>query len=75
MTFSIQNMASQAKEAANVVATLTTETKNRVLMTISANLQAHTAKILAANKLDMDAAKKNEMFCFLSDSFSRFFTT
>jgi len=61
MTFSIQNMASQAKEAANVVATLTTETKNRVLMTISANLQAHTAKILAANKLDMDAAKKNDL--------------
>lgn len=59
MTFSIQNMASQAKEAANVVATLSTETKNQVLMTIAANLQAHTTKILAANKLDMDAAKEN----------------
>ena len=59
MTFSIQNMASQAKQAANVVATLSTETKNRVLMTISANLQAHTTKILAANQLDMKAAKEN----------------
>ena len=51
------DMLAAAKEASLAVASYTTEQKNAALETMAAALEAHTPKILAANKEDMDAAK------------------
>ena len=59
MSFSIKAMAEQAKQASFEISQLSTETKNRVLLTIAENLNAHVPKILEANQLDITAAKDN----------------
>lgn len=59
MSFSIKAMAEQAKQASFEISQLSTETKNRVLLTIAENLNAHIPKILEANQLDITAAKDN----------------
>lgn len=46
-----------AKSVKSVIAALTTEDKNRAIMTMADCLIAAEAEILAANKLDLDAAK------------------
>lgn len=52
-------MAEQAKQASFQISQLSTATKNRVLLTIAENLNAHVPKILEANQLDIAAAKDN----------------
>jgi len=47
----------KAKAAKGAVALADTETKNRALLAMADALEAHTADILAANQLDLDAAK------------------
>lgn len=59
MSFSIKAMAEQAKQASFQISQLSTETKNRVLLTIAENLNAHVPKILEANQLDIAAAEDN----------------
>ena len=61
MSFSIKAMAEQAKQASYQVSQLSSATKNQVLITIADNLYAHVPKILAANHLDLEAAKKNSL--------------
>jgi len=60
-------MAEQAKQACYQVSQLSTETKNRVLLTIAENLNAHVPKILEANKLDIEAAKANDLSEAMTD--------
>ena len=61
MTFSIQKMAQQAKKASLQVAQLDTSTKNEILQTIANNLRTDEAKILEANKLDIENAESNNL--------------
>lgn len=61
MTFSIQKMAQQAKKASLQVAQLDTSTKNEILQTIANNLRSDEAKILEANKLDIENAEANNL--------------
>ncbi len=60
-------MAEQAKQACYQVSQLSTETKNRVLLTIAENLNAHVPKILAANQLDIEAAQENNLSAAMVD--------
>lgn len=46
-----------AKAAKSAMALADTETKNRALLAMAEALEARTAPILAANALDMEAAK------------------
>jgi len=48
-----------AKQAARVLAKLSTTTKNKALETIAATLLAHEAEILAANEQDIAAGRAN----------------
>lgn len=47
----------QAKASAPELAILDTETKNKALIAMADALEAHSAEILAANAIDVDAAK------------------
>jgi glutamate-5-semialdehyde dehydrogenase len=49
-------MAQSAKQASYQVAQLSTETKNRVLLTLADNLDAHIPKIVEANRFDIALA-------------------
>lgn len=60
-------MATQAKQACYQVSQLSTETKNRVLLTIAENLDIHVPKILEANKLDIAAAEDNGLSAAMVD--------
>ena len=60
-------MATQAKQACFQVSQLSTETKNRVLLTIADNLDVHVPKILEANKLDIAAAEENGLSAAMVD--------
>ena len=60
-------MATQAKQACYQVSQLSTETKNRVLLTIADNLDVHVPKILEANKLDIAAAEDNGLSAAMVD--------
>jgi glutamate-5-semialdehyde dehydrogenase len=53
----IVQLATQAHQAATVVASLSTETKNACLMDLARWLESNSSVIIAANKLDMNAAK------------------
>ena len=61
MTFSIQKMAQEAKKASLQVAQLDTSTKNKILQTIAEYLRVDEAKILEANKVDIENAKLNDL--------------
>ncbi|MBQ8813725.1 MAG: glutamate-5-semialdehyde dehydrogenase [Lachnospiraceae bacterium] len=52
-----KEILTQAKQAKTALAGLTTEQKNLALARMADSLVAHTAQIMAANALDMEAAK------------------
>lgn len=51
----------KAKEAKGILASLSGETRNKVLYALANGLRAATAEILAANKLDMEYARDNNL--------------
>ena len=55
----IERLCSDAKEASFKLALMSTEEKNRVLLSISEALSQNTEEILAANRIDLDAAGAN----------------
>ncbi|MDO8461677.1 MAG: glutamate-5-semialdehyde dehydrogenase [Deltaproteobacteria bacterium] len=57
----IQNMAVRAREASSVVATLSTEIKNRLLSDMADRLVAAEKKIIEANKKDLRFAEKKRL--------------
>ena len=58
MNASVRAAALQCKEAAVQVAALSTEAKNSLLLAMADALQAQSSTILAANALDMQAARE-----------------
>lgn len=58
MNEALLNQAKEAKNAAVCLAKATTEEKNRALRLIADALVCESGKILAANKLDVDAARE-----------------
>ena len=54
----LEEMGKKAKQASYQLATLSSVEKNKVLMLIADQLEAHCDEILAANALDMQAAKE-----------------
>lgn len=57
----IEQLGINAKTAEPSVGTMGTNDKNKVLAVISQSLRDHTAEIIAANKLDIDAARNGGM--------------
>ena len=57
----IESTAKNARKASLELATLSTESKNRFLEKLADELIAHTESIIAANKLDIEAAKEMEL--------------
>jgi len=64
---SIEQLAKQAKEASRKLATLPTDTKNKILNLMAENLITHQEKILTENTKDMETAKKNNLTAALLD--------
>ncbi|MDO6687647.1 MULTISPECIES: glutamate-5-semialdehyde dehydrogenase [unclassified Agarivorans] len=56
---SLQTLGQQAKQASFDLATLSTSQKNAALAAIADQLEAQQERILAANKIDVDAARQN----------------
>ncbi len=67
MTVSILEICKKARAASYKVAKMSEETKNAALCRMANALEANAEKILAANKLDVDAAKKKGMKTSLLD--------
>jgi glutamate-5-semialdehyde dehydrogenase len=57
----LSEIASDAKAAALVLSRLDTETKNRVLQGMAAQIENHCAEILEANRQDLEFAKKEKI--------------
>ena len=57
----MENYGSQIKKDATLVAALSTESKNAALSRIADKLIAHKEEIIAANQLDVDQAKKENL--------------
>ncbi|NOX58312.1 MAG: glutamate-5-semialdehyde dehydrogenase [Planctomycetes bacterium] len=57
----IEQKAKAAWEASHVLATLSTETKNRVLLDLADSLGNHREAVLAANQKDMVAARASDL--------------
>lgn len=55
----LQEMGKRAKAAAHILANISTAQKNAALLAVADALAANTDAILAANKLDLDAAHAN----------------
>ncbi|GDY24368.1 gamma-glutamyl phosphate reductase [Agarivorans sp. Toyoura001] len=56
---SLQTLGQQAKQASFDLATLSTSQKNAALAAIADQLEAQQERILAANKIDLDAARQS----------------
>lgn len=67
MTFSIRQMAANAKAAARQLARLTAEKKNAVLCQIAAELVANTDRILSANQKDLEAGQRDGLSAAMLD--------
>lgn len=67
MSFSIQHMAQQARAASVILASASTETKNKVLQSIADNLRQYSPEIIAANQKDLVAAKENNLSDAMKD--------
>lgn len=52
-------MAKKARQASAILANCKTEQKNKALLKIADSLEENSERILAANRLDIDAAKEN----------------
>ena len=59
MSSQMKRIAAEAKAAAPKLALLTSEQKNAALLAMAASLEAASSKVLAANGLDVEAARKN----------------
>ena len=57
----IEQLGANAKAAEPMVSAMGTAQKNKALSAISAALRSHTAELIAANALDVEAARKNGM--------------
>lgn len=55
----IREYGERAKKAASLMVRLTTEEKNRALLSAAESLSAHCDEILSANALDMEAGRQN----------------
>ena len=56
-----ETLGAKAKASEKAMRCASAEQKNKALAAIEAALKENTEKILAANKLDMEAAEKNGM--------------
>lgn len=63
----IHNIALDARKAAGVMRSLSTEQKNAALNAIADALENHSSEIYAANAKDVEAAKKNGLSAALID--------
>ncbi len=63
----VKTQGSQAKEASRIIGRLDTETKNKVLKRAADGLESHSDEILAANKADLEKARKTGMPLPLQD--------
>jgi len=63
----ILDMGGKARSAAHALAVLDSETKNNILRSMANGLREHEDKILAANKLDIDAGEKNGLTSAMLD--------
>ena len=61
MSTLIQQLGKQAKEASRVLANLTTQQKNEILVQAANALLDHSDEILKANAQDVERAKQNDM--------------
>nr|WP_317300720.1 glutamate-5-semialdehyde dehydrogenase [Allobaculum stercoricanis] len=61
MSTLIQQLGKQAKEASRVLAKLTTQQKNEILVQAANALLDHSDEILKANAQDLERAKQNDM--------------
>ena len=61
MSTLIQQLGKQAKEASRVLAKLTTQQKNEILVQVANALLDHSDEILKANAQDLERAKQNDM--------------
>ncbi|MCK4400923.1 glutamate-5-semialdehyde dehydrogenase [bacterium] len=57
----IRKIAQSAKDASRVLATLSTEEKNKALLSIANGIEKNKAKILSVNLIDIKNAKKNNL--------------
>lgn len=57
----IKNLSQQASQAARTLLTLKEESKNTILRTMAASLREHCAPILAANHLDLNQARADNL--------------
>ena len=63
----LEMIGKQAKEVEHAAAKLSTQQKNDALQKIAADLQEHAKEIIAANQLDFETGKKNQMSAGLLD--------
>lgn len=63
----IKKIAQHAKDASRVLATLSTEEKNKALLAIANGIKKNKSKILSANLIDIENAKKDNLFPALID--------
>jgi glutamate-5-semialdehyde dehydrogenase len=63
----MQTLGKQARIASRAIARADAKQKNRALLTIAAAIRRDTAKLLAANALDMDAARASGLDAALLD--------
>ncbi|WOE30502.1 MULTISPECIES: glutamate-5-semialdehyde dehydrogenase [unclassified Acinetobacter] len=63
----MQTVGQQARQAASVLASASTQTKNNALSAIYSALKANENAILAANQIDMDKAHLNQLDSALLD--------
>lgn len=57
----IEQLGANAKAAEPQISAMGTNDKNKALMAISAALRAHSEELIAANRLDVEEARKNGM--------------
>ncbi|MFH1853288.1 MAG: glutamate-5-semialdehyde dehydrogenase [Candidatus Neomarinimicrobiota bacterium] len=67
LTASIHALGRATKSASRILPTLTTMQKQLILMQIAERLEQHQAEIIAANKLDLTAARQQGMAAAMID--------
>jgi glutamate-5-semialdehyde dehydrogenase len=67
MTFSMTQMAQQAKKAANQIAVLSSTQKNQALQSMADNLRSSHDNIITANKLDLVSAVEKDLSSAMID--------
>jgi glutamate-5-semialdehyde dehydrogenase len=63
----VLEMAQQAKTATTLLLSISEVDRIRALMSVAEKLKANSAKILSANQLDLDDAKKNNLSAAMTD--------